>query len=89
MAAIKPGCTVFRNPNHIGENEQMEPNVHLGSSRNNWNNAISSASVSALCKLVDYKGRHCEGASKSFRGSSNNLGGEWNNRISSLLCICS
>ncbi len=84
----KPGCTVYRVPNYNGSSAFIGPNTRLEELEGPWDNKISSVRVGGACRLVAYQKRQLGGASLSFGKSTPALDIHWNNKISSIRCVC-
>ena len=69
------------------------PGSTAWSERPEWNDRVSSMTIDRGCRLDVWEHMEGKGASKTWRGGTRGwmvryVGGNWNDRISSAMCVC-
>ncbi|OBQ74882.1 peptidase inhibitor family I36 protein [Mesorhizobium erdmanii] len=85
----QPACVMFEHVNFRGRSIEMGPDDSVNFRGGQfWNDRVSSVFVRRGCTLVAYEDTNMRGESIEIRRRARELGGDWNDRISSAECYC-
>ncbi|TPK73377.1 hypothetical protein FJ934_21890 [Mesorhizobium sp. B2-4-12] len=85
----QPACVMFEHSNFRGRSIEMGPDDSVNFRGGQfWNDRVSSVFVRRGCTLVAYEDTNMSGESIEIRRRVRELGGDWNDRISSAECSC-
>jgi len=85
----EPACVMFEHVNFRGRSIEMAPDDSVSFRGGQfWNDRVSSVLVSRGCTLIAYEDTRMGGRSIEIRRRARDLGGYWNDRISSAECVC-
>lgn len=87
-SVVSAQCTLYEHRRYDGEAYLLESGEGVSSLPGRWNDAVSSVRVSAGCELTVHQHRKFAGDRRVFTGDTSDIGGLWNDQISSASCSC-
>lgn len=82
------GCIYYEHINFTGASVEIREGTNRRYVGDKWNDKISSAACHTYCDMTIYEHRDFGGAKETIGGYIENIGGYWNDRISSMKVAC-
>jgi hypothetical protein len=86
--AIDKGCTVYQHANYRGWSLIVPANNEMTYVEDEHNDQISAVRIDRGCQLIAYTDPDLAGQKRVFTRNTPYVGNAWNDKFSSLECLC-
>ncbi|MFM2318539.1 MAG: hypothetical protein RLZZ215_1160 [Pseudomonadota bacterium] len=85
---VSPFCTVYEHANYRGWAMRVSEDQKMKYVGNPSNDQISSIRIDGRCQLIAYTNANFAGQKRVFTRNTPYVGDYWNDKFSSLYCVC-